>query len=67
MNLTADQFNKTEKVKLIKDVRIKVKGEDTARLFSAGKVVEVSGRDKIQLLGSGAGQVLSEEAKEVKK
>lgn len=58
-------FNKTEKIKLTKDVRVRVKGEDTAKLYKAGDTVSVSGNDKVQLIGSKAGERL--QSKETKK
>lgn len=56
-------FEETEEVLLLKDVRVKVEGSKSAQLFKKGKVVKVSGNDKVQLLGSGAGKIL--EAKDV--
>ena len=56
-------FEETEEVSLLKDVRVKVDGAKTAQLFKKGKVVKVSGNDKVQLLGSGAGKILEVESK----
>lgn len=56
-------FEETEEVLLLRDVRVKVEGSKAAQLFSKGKTVKVSGNDKVQLLGSGAGKIVEKEEK----
>jgi len=51
----AADFNKVEKVKLLKAVRVREAGKDFAKDCKAGDVVSVGGQDKIELLSRGLG------------
>ena len=56
-------FEETEEVTLLKDVRVKAEGKKTAELYKKGSTVKVSGNDKIQLIGTGAGVIKEVESK----
>ena len=59
-DLAMDQkeFDEVEKIELLRNTRVVVEGKKEAQLYSKGDVVEVSGNDKVQLLGSKAGKRL---------
>ena len=55
MAMDQKKFDEVEKIRLTRDTRVTVKGEDEGKLYKANDIVEVAGNDKVQLLGSRAG------------
>jgi len=58
LKMDQKEFDEVEKIELLRNTRVVVEGKKEARLCSKGDIVEVSGNNKVQLLGSKAGKRL---------
>ncbi|OGU58299.1 MAG: hypothetical protein A2V66_03670 [Ignavibacteria bacterium RBG_13_36_8] len=64
--LTKDEFNAVEEIKLIEPAWVTEVGKETSVLKKAGDTVKVKGNDKVQLIASGKGERLSPKGEDKK-